>query len=491
MVEAKANDGLNRCPKCGASDTSLDVKTGKLKCKYCRTLFDATNVNGETDISQLEGRKVGAGAKDIIPDKKTIITFHCPSCGAEVVINADETTNARCHWCRHVFGINEQVDNGAVPDMVLPFKLDKATGEKNIKDFVAKRQFYANPTFKKEFTTENTMGVYLPYMVVDANAHAALSGQAEHLVRTYTVQEGSGDHEHTVRYYDADLYNVSRDFDLLIDDLTVEASKDKLNQNSLINTTNVINAIMPFDTENCVGWNANYLRGFASEKRDANVEDLSGIAKTQAQDIARYKVKETMEFYDRGAVWSSEQIDVKGAEWKAAYLPIWLYSYLEVKGDKKLLHYVAVNARNGKTMGSVPLYTSKLVAISALIELVSIVLGIFWTFVWFADEDSGKAGFLGLLPGVVYYFIIKNKYRNMNARHKHECDTKAEIKNVKKTDTFVQKRTRLRNSQIAGKNSDDVNGSIQKCNKNGLLDKVTKEALNQIDNNIDKTLIKK
>ena len=482
MVKAKAKDGLNRCPKCGASDTSLDLKTGKLKCNFCRTLFDATTANGKTEIDKLKGRKVGKGAKDIIPDKKTIVTFKCPSCGAEVVINADETTNAKCHWCRHVFGINEQIDNGAVPDMVLPFKLDKATGEKSIREFVAKRQFYAHPTFKKEFTTENTMGVYLPYMVIDVNAHATLSGQAEHQTRTYTVSVGTGNVRRTVRYYDADLYDVSRDFDIVIDDLTVEASKDKLNQNSLINTTNVINAIMPFDTENCASWNANYLRGFASEKRDTNVEDLSGIAKIQAGDIARYKVKETMGFYDRGAVWSSENIDVKGAEWKSAYLPIWLYSYLEKKDDKKLLHYVAVNARDGKTMGSVPLYTAKLLAVSIVIEILSVILGFLWAFIWFSDDDSAYAGFLTLFSGFIYYFIIKNKYRNMNARNKHESTTRSEIKNVKKTDTFVKKRTRLKNSQIEGKNSDDVKGTVSKLNKSGFMENLSNKVIEEIKN---------
>ena len=480
MVEAKAENGLNRCPKCGASDTSLDLKSGKLRCNFCRTLFDATTVNESTDITKLEGRKVSGGAKDIIPDKKTIVTFKCSACGAEVVINADESTSAKCHWCRHVFNINEQIENGAVPDMVLPFKLDKAAGEKHIREFVAKRQFYAHPIFKKEFTTENTMGVYLPYMVVDVNAHAYLAGQAEHQTRSYTVQVGSGNVSRTVHYYDADLYNVVRDFDLTIDDLTVEASKDKLNQNSLINTTNVINAIMPFDTENCVSWNANYLRGFASEKRDANIEDVSGIAKTQAGDIARYKVKETMEFYDRGAVWTTENINVKGAEWKSAYLPIWLYSYLEEKDGKKLLHYVAVNARDGKTMGSVPIYTTKLIIVSIVIEIFSGTLGLLWAFSWFSDDDTSFAGFFFLLAGFIYYFVIKNKYRNMNARHKHEADTKSNIFNIKKTDTFVQSRKRLKNSQIEGKNSDNVNGSVQKMNKTNVFDKVSKEIADNI-----------
>ena len=49
---------------------------------------------------------------------------------------------------------------------------------------------------------------------------------------------------------------------------------DKLNKGASDKTTNVINAIMPFDIENCVKYNANYLKGYTSEKRDTNIDDL-------------------------------------------------------------------------------------------------------------------------------------------------------------------------------------------------------------------------
>lgn len=44
--------------------------------------------------------------------------------------------------------------------------------------------------FRKEFTTDNVMGVYLPYMIVDANTHANLKGQGEHETRRWTEKMG-------------------------------------------------------------------------------------------------------------------------------------------------------------------------------------------------------------------------------------------------------------------------------------------------------------
>ncbi len=458
-IDNKKN-GLNRCPHCGSTDTTLDVKSGDLRCNFCRSHFKGNKVNSYGGVENLKGDIVGDGAGDIIPDEKVILTLKCPACGAEVVINTDEVTSARCHWCRHNLSVNEKMPNGAVPDLVLPFQTEKKVAEEKIDEFVGKRKFFAHPTFTKEFSSENVMGVYLPYMVVDVNAHASLSGEAEHLVRRYTV--GSGNSQRT--YYDADAYAVSRDFDLLIDDLTIESSEDKLKQDLKVNTNNVINAIMPFDTDNCVAWNPSYLRGYASEKRDTNISELKPAVEIQSKDIARYQARKTMDFYDRGAKWESESLEIKGTSWKAAYLPVWLYSYYQK--DKDLLHYVAVNARTGETMGSVPINKTRLMLVSAIIEIIGIVIGWYWFKFWIGvdtDEDNpALMGLLGFTPGFIFYWWQTNRYRNMSARHLHEKDTKSEAKNMKKTDTLKEHRKRLSQSRIQGENGNSVQGVLAK-----------------------------
>lgn len=458
-IDNKKN-GMNRCPKCGSTETTLNVKTGNLKCEFCRAEFKGNKVNAPGGISELKGDIVGSGAGDIIPDESVILTLKCPACGAEVVINTDEVTSARCHWCRHNLSVNEKMPNGAVPDLVLPFKTEKKFAEGKIDEFVNKRKFFAHPTFTKEFNSSNVLGVYLPYMIVDVNAHATLSGEAEHLVRSYSV--GSGNNRRT--YYDADAYDVSRDFDLLIDDLTIESSEDKLKQDLKTNTNNVINSILPFDTENCVEWNPSYLRGYASEKRDTNVNVLKPAVEMQSKDIARYQAKQTMKFYDRGVKWTNESLSVKGTSWKAAYLPVWLYSYYQT--DKKLMHYVAVNARTGETMGSVPINKTRLMIVSAIVEVIGVVLGLWWFKFWIGvdvdDDNPAIWGFLGFTPGFIFYWIQTSRYRNMGARHLHEKETRSQAENIKSTDTLKEHRKRLRNSRIQGENGNSVQGVLAK-----------------------------
>ena len=445
-TDVGAKDGQNKCPKCGSTDISVNVNNGHLRCNFCRYEFEPEKVAGlETDISQLKGEVIGSGATDIVADTSDVVTFKCSSCGAEVVIDTSEVTQARCHWCRNTLSVNQQIPNGSVPDVVLPFTVKKEDARAQIEKFVSKRQFYANPQFKKEFTTENIMGVYFPYMVVDTNAHSKMSGEGEQEVRHYTIRKG----DHSKTYYDADLYHVEREFDIAIEGLTIEASADKLNKKAVDKTTNVINSIMPFDIENAVKWNADYLKGYSSEKRDINIEQVKTLVEAQSKDIARFAANDTLEQYDRGVAWSSEELEIKGQQWKAAYLPVWLYSYQEVKGNKKLLHYVAVNARTKETMGSVPIHMPKLLGVSFLVECGGVLAMLFVDF----DYD-----WLFLLLGVIYFIIIYTRYRNDNARHKYEVETKKEISNLKEEDRLISRRTKLTNSYMVGANNTSIRG---------------------------------
>jgi ribosomal protein S27E len=371
-----AIDGLVKCPSCGATEIGLNIASGQLRCSYCRHEWlpesAATAFGINDDVGLLEGTVIGSGSMDILPSTEIVQTFKCQGCGAEVVIDTAHAMQARCHWCRNTLSVNQQIPNGAVPDVVLPFKLTKEAAIEKIEGFVKKRLYFAHPRFKAEFNPDNVLGVYLPYMIVDVNARASLVGEGEHETRRYTVKRGDDDETR----YDADRYRIERHFDLHVNDLTVESSTERLDR-GLHNTNNVINAIMPFDVENSVRYDANFLAGFTSERRDSDVGDLTPMVTLQSKDIARFSANDTLGFYDRGVRWDDEQLEIAGQRWVAAYLPVWLYSYKEDKGNGRgLLHYVAVNGRSGETMGSVPLNQKKLLAVSAVVEVIGIVLAI-------------------------------------------------------------------------------------------------------------------
>lgn len=376
-------DGANHCPKCGATDIKQRPGTDQLICLYCRNEWTAARVEEEfglgENIDQLNSTVIASGAQNIAADVSVVMTYKCTGCGAEVTVNTENAMTARCHWCRHVFGVNEQIANGAVPDAVLPFHIKKDDAIARIRQFVGKRQFFALKAFKEQFTPENVVGVYLPYMIVDANASAEVDGQGEIETRRYT--RGEGDKKKT--YYDADIYQVERHVDFTVDDLPLESSANRGNLDTRVNTNNIINTILPFDTKNAVKWNASYLSGFTSEKRDLDVEQLRPQLEDQLLSIARSQVEQSVNRYDRGVRWEQESIDVHGSRWVAMYLPVWLYSYHQPGANGGMLHYIAVNGRTGETMGSVPIQQWKLLA-------TALTVGTFLEFIafWLVGHSS-------------------------------------------------------------------------------------------------------
>lgn len=361
-VNASLKDGLNRCPKCGSTDVQLRGSTGNLICLFCRNEWSEARVEDEfglgDGIDQLEGTVIASGAQDIQADVADMLTFKCEACGAEVVVDTAHALNARCHWCRHTLNVNQQIPNGAVPDAVLPFHLSKEEAVERIRAFASKRRLFAHRQFKKEFVPENVLGVYLPYLVIDARAESTYWGKGEVETRRWTETTGSGDDKTTTTYYAADVYQVQRQVSFTVDDLTVEASAER-GDFSGANTNNVVNSILPFDTKNAVQWNSSYLVGYTSEKRDRNVEGMQPILEDQLLSIGRSQVHPSLGIFDRGVRWEQEKVDVGGSRWVSMYLPVWLYSFQQE--SNKLLHYIAVNARTGETMGSIPVSQPKLI----------------------------------------------------------------------------------------------------------------------------------
>ncbi|MEZ5294894.1 MAG: hypothetical protein R2697_01050 [Ilumatobacteraceae bacterium] len=237
---------------------------GELICLFCRhqwseARLDETIENG--DLTTLTGTTIGSGASDIDASVDVVMTMKCSGCGAEVVVNTAESMTARCHWCRHVLTVNEQIPNGAVPDAVLPFTITHGDAVERIRRSPASGRCSPIGRSQPSQAGEHRRRLHAVHggrQQRERRHH----GQGEIQTRKYT--RGSGDNEETV--YDADRYEVRRHVDFTVDDLTVESSAERANFDSSANTNNIINTILPFDTENAVKWNASYLTGYTSEK---------------------------------------------------------------------------------------------------------------------------------------------------------------------------------------------------------------------------------
>jgi ribosomal protein S27E len=433
---------LDKCPNCGSTDVKFSPGQGII-CNYCHHTWQPAYTTEDEDISKLSGVKISEGAQNISHEASGIVTMKCTGCAAEVAVDTSESLQARCHWCRHTLSLNNRIPNGAVPDYILPFEINKQAAQSTIEAYVSKRKFYANTKFKSEFSSDNIMGVYFPYLLADINGHALLEGQAEHQTRAYTVTVGKdkdGDDIKEMRY-DADVYNISREFDLIIDDLTVESSQEHINLDRGENSNNIINAILTFPTKRIQPFKAAYLKGFNYEKRDVDVDGVCDLVEKQTRDIARAQANQTTDFYDRGVRWDMVAVETKGESWMTAFLPVWLYSYLEQrKNGKSFLHYVALNACTGETVGSIPINKKRLLLVSFMIGLISLLCAVpafLYTAAASSEEVQALWWFLLLFAGPLYYYFIYSRYRNQNKRHIYEKETSCAISNLQQTDRCV------------------------------------------------------
>jgi len=437
----KGTTNQKKCPSCGATETIFNKGNGILVCHFCRYEFKELFDKIVDDLTQLRGEIIAQGLKDIETSIDEIITFKCDSCGAEVIIDTSEAFHARCHWCRSILSVKQQILNGATPDMVLPFAVTKQEAEEEISKFVKKRSFFALTGFKREFCLDNIMAIYLPYVIVDVNGYAKLSGQGEVLIRN--AARGM---------YIADVYDIGRELELTIRDLTLVANYDKLDVKSATSTNNIINAILPFDVENAVNWNPNYLKGCVAERRDINIQELKPILEQKIAELIPFVVNETLTHYDRGVRWDQEEFTVRGKQWQSAYLPVWLYSFQEVKGKKKFIHYVALNARNKKIMGSVPINILKLLVISIILPLIVVLWLIVNNFYssWFFPYWFYASLFFFFIC-IMFFCYQRDKYRNKDAKHEHIENNKTEIIKMHKwTDELNQRKEGLSRPFIKG-----------------------------------------
>ena len=460
--------GVIACDNCGSSDISLNIDTQDLECNFCRhTVENQPYQKTVANIQHLHGHVVGAGASDIIASADDVITYKCPNCGAEVVLDTNKETLARCHWCRTNFGINDVIPNGAVPDMVLPFSINKEQAFDLMTKFFTQRRRFAHLDYIDQFSINNVIGVYLPYMVIDANYHVNYTGEAEIMTATWveTRWVGSGKDRKRIdtRYYSADRYAFNREFDIIASNLTIEANSSKINQSDASRTNNIVNSIMPFNMDKAMKWSPLYMNGFSAQKRDLNTGDLSQLINQQLLDISRIatssSIAQSNRQFDRGYKVYNEQLSIKGKQWKAAYCPVWLYSY---RGKDKMIHYMAVNGQTKETMGSIPINTKKVTIVAILTLLITWMI-VFALFLM-SNENLGVESLfngrfsqllslnsdeyqmyiwapmiIALIIMIAFILYIYSSYRNKSARHYHERETHKNVLNMSGNHRFIRR----------------------------------------------------
>ncbi len=457
MDQQPTGNGVDRCRSCGSSDIGFDGSW--LVCHYCHTRWNTAVLADELHLSEgienLVGNVALVGAQGI--DTSSLVTVVCDGCGAAVTINSATTLSATCHWCRSTLSLNHPVDNGAIPDAILPFYVTSQDAAQRIAQYVNGRRTYASPSFLRDCARVSVQAVYLPYLVVDGKVTVRLDGQA-------WIDKGQAQGEGRLPHLAAE-FAVTREIDLLVDDLVVEARSTNSRLRAAKSATNIINAIQPFDVANAVRFDANYItEGVAFERRDMDVNAALSYACDGFATIARSEANPTITQYTGGVRWESEQIVIAGTRWVSMLLPVWLFAYPERTSAGPMMHYIAVNGRTGETEGSIPLNAPRAAGASIALGLgvaAGVLLCTAVTFVINGDFGAAIAITLtpiGLLLAVVLglnrWDAIVERQRNPLARLAPETETKHTTTKLTEDDRWLVTSVHDGGPEIKGRNDE-------------------------------------
>lgn len=337
-----------KCPSCGG-ELIFNPKTQKYKCEYCFSDYLQEELE---DMNPMEGRERKEESREEDSTGEGVV-YQCPSCGAEVV--TEETTAATfCYYCHNPVVLSGRVSGAFLPDMIIPFSIDKKQATEKFLEYVRSKKFVPRAFFNKQ-QIEKISGVYFPYWMVDMDLEGSLQAEGRNL-RVWRT----GDTEYT----ETKFYRVEREGKLHLEDITKNALKKADHQ--------LAEGVLPYDVSRVQKFHMGYLSGFLAEKRDIEGKELEQEVRSEAQEYGQKLLRGTVNGYSSVSV-KNCHLNQQKENWDYIMLPVWTVTY---KGRNGTTYYYAMNGQNGKVYGELPIDYRKVWILGGVITALVLVLGL-------------------------------------------------------------------------------------------------------------------
>lgn len=331
-----------KCPGCDG-ELTFDPAKQLFVCDYCGGEYARSDLSDQD--RQAEADTPPSAAQEEAAFIQQAALYSCPSCGAEVIVDAS-TAATTCFYCHNPVVLTGRLSGDLRPQQIIPFAIDKAAAEESFLRFCKKKWF-----LPKHFSTgarrESLTGLYLPYWLVDCTVDGLMHATGE-TVRVWR----SGDVEYTERSY----YALTRGAQIDYGDLTLNALRRV--------DTLVAEGVQPYDFSRAQPFAMPYLSGFQAEKRLVERADAAPEAQSQVQDYTKSLLLGAISGYSNVSV-QDLQCRLLREDWRYILLPVWMMTYQY----KNKSYYYAVNGQTGKMTCNVPLSKGKLALLFGIVTL--------------------------------------------------------------------------------------------------------------------------
>ncbi len=323
-----------KCPACGGA-LSFDSSLQKMKCPYCDTEFEVESLR-ELDEALKDERPENMTwdtqpAGGWTEDEKSILrTYICNSCGGEVV--GDATTAAtHCPFCDNPVVMADQFAAELRPDLVIPFKLDKAAAMLALQNFLK-----GKPLLPKLFKTQNRIekiqGVYVPFWLFNTGADANIRYRATRITRW---SDSKYDYTRT------NHYSIHRAGNLAFANVPVDGSSKMADD--------LMESIEPYDMSQAVDFRTAYLAGYLADKYDVDAKSSQNRANDRIHTSTEQMFRNTVMGYAT-VLPEATNIRLHNGTIRYALLPVWILT----TRYKQKLYTFAMNGQTGKLVGNLP-----------------------------------------------------------------------------------------------------------------------------------------
>ena len=340
----------SKCKNCGGNLVFCPT-TQDLICAKCESHYPIEN-NGKILVHNLYDSNETKKHNKSFKEQNTF--FKCKNCGANIVLNNYEISN-KCPYCGTGLVVDENAEEGTIPDACIPFAFDKAEASILFAQNVKKKHFLPNK-FKKQPPTSDIYGIYIPAFAFDTNTKSTYSGQ---LYNEYTSTDSDG-RTHTERSY----FYISGDHAENFEDVLVECSS-KINQTELI-------GVLPYHSEKKLPYNNSYIMGYSVEHYSETINQSIPTYKSMVDKLIQNHI--LRKYHYDGVSYINVATNYSDEKYKYCLLPIYRFEY--VYKDKP--YRTLMNGQTGAIDSNLPKSKWKIafaVLIPFLIILAFILIG--------------------------------------------------------------------------------------------------------------------
>lgn len=324
-----------KCPNCGGI-LQFDVDVQMVKCSYCEAEFDMEGMKEldavleQTPAEDMTWQRMpGDGWQDWEQDG--LGHFSCESCGGMLICEAT-TVAGSCPYCGNHVIMFRRLSGALRPDLVIPFKLDKAAAKAALKNHLKGKPLLPK-TFKTENRLEQLQGVYVPFWLYDADADADIRYRATRI---------SAWSDSKYNYVKTSYYSIHRAGSLGFNSVPVDGSKKMDNA--------LMESLEPFDMTQAVDFQTAYLAGYLADKYDISADDCAARANQRIKTSTENAFLETVVGYN-SVFPQASSVQLKNSKVSYALLPVWVLN-TKYRGKDYIF---AMNGQTGKFVGNLPI----------------------------------------------------------------------------------------------------------------------------------------